>query len=113
MEGPLYEAKCTLRRMVRRRVRFCTANAERGRIRRREKLFVEKNRSRFNHHRSSVECSKLLVDGVLPTDTEILLPEWLRHFESLAKSRSDDIPDLSVFQKKMDLLEGLSMGNEE
>ena len=33
-------------------------------------------------------------------------------FEPLAKSGSDDIPDLGVLQKKLDLLEGLSMENE-
>ena len=80
------------------------ANAERERIRRREKLFLEKARNRFKHPRSKVECSKLLVDSILTTDTEVLLDERVRHFESLAGSRSDNIPDLGVLQKKIVLL---------
>ena len=68
---------------------------------------------RFRRHRCNTECSKLLVDDVLTTDTEVLLAEWVRHFESLAKSKSNEIPDLGTLQKKMDLLEELSKDNKE
>ena len=60
-EGPLYEKKGRLRQAVRRRVRFCAAQAERLRIQRREKMFATGSRCRFfTPQRSKSRCSKLM-----------------------------------------------------
>ena len=60
-KGPLYEGKCTLRRMVTRRVRFRAAKAERARIRRRERLLANKARNRFRCPGSKAGCSNCLL----------------------------------------------------
>ena len=63
-EGPLYEEKGRLRRAVRRRMRFCAAQAERLCIQRREKMFATGSRCRFlTPQRSKSCCSKLMMGG--------------------------------------------------
>jgi len=89
LEGPLYEEKGRLRRAVRRRVRFCAARAERLRIQRRDRMFASGNRFRFRTPRRRKRCCKLVVDGKVVSDPEVLIGEWVEHFRELAKSRRD------------------------
>ena len=46
-EGPLYDEKCHLCRAVRKRVRFCAAQAETRRIHRSDRMFAAKVKGRF------------------------------------------------------------------
>jgi len=113
LEGPLYEEKGRLRRAVRRRVRFCAARAERLRIQRRDRMFASGNRFRFRTPRRRKRCCKLVVDGKVVSDPEVLIGEWVEHFRELAKSRRDGTSGLEELQQKVDGLALESLGNED
>ena len=101
-EGPLFEEKSGLRRAVRRRVRFCTARAERMRIQRRDRMFASDNRHRFNTPmQKKSRCGKLIVNGEVVSDPEVLLDVWVKHFSELAKSRRDEMPGMAELQQKV------------
>ena len=84
--GPLYEEKCHLRRAVRKRIRFCSAQAENRRIQKRDSMFASKDKSHFRlpQNRKRIH-TKLQVDGKLVEDKESLLRAWSQHFENLAE----------------------------
>jgi len=113
LEGPLYEEKGRLRRAVRRRVRFCAARAERLRIQRRDRMFASGNRFRFRTPRQRKRCCKLVVDGKVVSNPEVLIGEWVEHFRELAKSRRDGTSGLEELQQKVDDLALESLGNED
>ena len=87
-DGVLYDQKTLIRRAVRKRVRVCAAKVERMRIHRRERLFSRKGSNRFvTPNRRRKACSKLVVDGKMINDNDLMLSVWANHFEGLAKSR--------------------------
>ena len=93
-EGPLFEEKGRLRRAVRQRVRFCAARAERQRIQRRDRLFAVGDRNRFRAPKGRQNECKLVVNGKIVKDPELLLDEWVSPFSRLAKSRRESLPSL-------------------
>ena len=54
-------------------------------------MFSERGRNRSRIPKKSAECSKLLIDSELTTDAEVLLADCVKHFETLAKPRSEDL----------------------
>ena len=66
-EGPLYDEKCCLRRTVRKRVRFCDAQAENRRIQKRDKDHFQLPQSKKKVH------TKLLIVGKFIESTPFLL----------------------------------------
>ena len=62
--GPLYEEKCCLQRAVRKRIRFCSAQAENRRIQKRDSTFASEDKSCFQlpQNRKKIH-TKLQVDG--------------------------------------------------
>ena len=73
--GPLYEAKSTLTRQVRQRVKFCAAMEERKRVRQQEALFRTNSHLRFSipQKRSKSGCTWLMIDNTLVSDPSLLL----------------------------------------
>ena len=94
--GPLYDAKCTLRRQVRQRVKLCSAMEERKRVCQREALFRANSHLRFNppQKRSKSRCTRLRMDNVIVSDPSLLLQAWTHHFQDLAKSQEEGNPAL-------------------
>ena len=74
-EGPLYDEKCRLRRAVKRRVRYCAAQAENRKIMQRGRMFSEMNYSnRFRlPGRKKRNCMKLVENGTTITAPTSLL----------------------------------------
>ena len=112
--GPLYDEKCHLRRAVRKRVRFCAAQAENRRIQRRDRLFSSGDKGRFRlPQRKKKVHTKLLIDGEIIEGTQSLLDAWSQRFEDLAKSRKDELPQLQSLESHVKHLTTLSLGNED
>ena len=90
-DGPLYEAKCSLRNEVRRRIRLCSAIRERKKVQQRENLFKTNAHSHCRFHtpqnRGKSRCTRLRVNGALLSDPTQLLEAWTNHFQNLAKSQ--------------------------
>ena len=115
-EGPLFEEKGRLRRAVRKRVRFCAARSERLRMQRRDRMFAAGDGRRFKSpQRRKSRCAKLAVGGGgdIVQDPETLLQVWVEHFQKLAKSRVESIPDLCELKRRVEILESQSHVNEE
>ena len=112
--GPLYDEKCHLRRAVRKRVRFCAAQAENRRIQRRDRLFSSGDKGHFRlPQRKKKVHTKLLSDGEIIEGTQSLLDAWSQHFEDLAKSRKDELPQLQSLESHVKHLTTLSLANED
>ena len=80
-KGPLSEEKNRLRRVVRKRVRWCAAKSERLRVQWRDRLFALKDGKRYRFpQRMKSRCSKLFVCEEIVQDTERLLKVWADHF---------------------------------
>ena len=88
-DGPLYEAKCSLRNEVRRRIRLCSAIRERKKVQQRENIFKTNAHCRFHtpQNRGKSRCTRLRVNGALLLDPTQLLEAWTNHFQNLAKSQ--------------------------
>ena len=113
-EGPLYDEKRNLRRAVRRRVKICAAKRVRYRIRKREKLFASGDHSRFRQScRTQSKCERLVIDGKLVDDPDVLMAAWAEHFRSLARSRIDELESLQDMERNLNDLASKSFGNEE
>lgn len=99
---------------MRRRVRFCAANAETLRIQRRERrMFTTQANRHFQvPGRGSTKPSKLLVDWYMITSPESLLRTWVWHFRNLAGSNGD-YTGLEELQKRVEALARESMGIED
>ena len=113
--GPLYDAKCTMRRKVRQRIKFCAAMEERKRVQKCEKLFKTNAYPRFRipqKHQKS-QCTCLRVNGTLISDPSHLLNAWTQHFQSLAKSQVDLHPTLKELMKQLTSLLSESFQKEE
>ena len=80
--GPLYDAKCNMRREVRQRTKFCAAMEERRSVQRRENLFRTNAHLRFRipQKRGKSQCARLRVDGAIISDPSDLLDAWTHHF---------------------------------
>lgn len=59
------------------------------------------------------DVCKLVVDGEVVSDPEVLLGKWAEHFSRLAQSRSGVLPGLAELQRKMDGLALESLGNDD
>ena len=81
-------------------MRFCAARAERQRIQKRDRLFEVGDRNRFRVPSSRQKGCKLVVDGSIIDDPELLLAEWANHFSQLAESRKESLPGLESFSVK-------------
>ena len=88
-DGPLYEAKCLLRKRVRHRIKLCIAIEERKQIQRREHLFKSKSHLHFRipKKREKSRCTRLRVGGAVVSDQSQLLEVCTNHFQSLAHSQ--------------------------
>ena len=58
-------------------------------------------------------CGKLVVNGDVVSDPEVLLDVWVKHFSQLAKLRQDEMPGMAELQQKVQRLALESMGNED
>jgi len=103
-EGPLFEEKGRLRRAGRQRVRFCAARAERQHIQRRDRLFAVGDRNRFRAPKGRQNGRKLVVNGKIVNDPELLLDEWASHFSRFAKSRKELLSSLQKLQCEIEKL---------
>ena len=75
-EGTLYDEN---KRKVKRRLRYCTAQAENRRLLCRDKMFAS------SHLRLKKTCSRLNVIGTIITDLPYLLEAGANHFFNLAQ----------------------------
>ena len=114
-EGPLFEAKCSTRKEVKKRIKLCSAMEERKRVQRREHLFRMNAHSRFKllQKRKNLQCTRLHVDGRLIPDPVQLLEAWTSHFEELAQSRTYVHTDIQDVQQKLSMLASKSFQKEE
>ena len=111
-EGPLFEEKGRLR-AVKRRVRYCAAQAENRRMLRRHKMFASGNRGRFRLPlKKRNTCSRMVVGEKVIDDPHLLMDAWCSNFENLAKSRAKDCSQLSDVQSQMETLASMSQENE-
>ena len=80
--GPLYDAKCNLRREVQQRTKLCAAMEERSRVQRHENLFKTNAHLRFRipQKRGKSQYARLRVDGAIIFDPLDLLEAWTHHF---------------------------------
>ena len=87
-EGPLYEAKSSIRKEVKKRIKLCSAMEERKTVQRREHLFRMNahSRSKLPQKRKKLQCTRAGVEGRLISDPVQLLEAWTSHFEKLAQS---------------------------
>ena len=85
-------------------MRFCAARAERQRIQKRDRLFAVGDRNRFRVPNSRQKGWKLVVDGNIIDDPDLLLAEWANHFSRLAESRKESLPGLERLQREVDKL---------
>ena len=113
--GPLYDAKCALRREVRHRIKYCSAMEERRRVQRRETLFRTNSHLRFRtpQKRGKSKCTRLRVNGAMVSDPSLLLQAWTQHFQSLAKSQEDTNPALKESIKQSSTLLSGTFQKEE
>ena len=113
--GPLYDAKCALRREVRQRIKLCAAMEERKRVQRRENLFRANSHLRFRipQKRGKSQCTRLRVDGALVSDPSHVLDVWTQHFQSLAKSQGDTEPEIKELLKQLTTLLSETFQKEE
>lgn len=59
-------------------------------------------------------CSRLMVDGEVVSDPQLLMEAWLHHFGNLdIKSQIDDCPELLLLQKRIETLASQSLENGE
>ena len=68
---------------------------------------------RFNTPMRKSRCGKLVVNGEVVSDPEVLLDVWVKHFSELAKLRQDEMPGMAELQRKVQGLALESMGNED
>ena len=113
--GPLYDAKCALRREVRQRIKYCSAMEERRRVQRRETLFRANSHLRFRipQKRGKSKCTRLGVNGALICDPSQLLQAWTQHFQSLAQSQEEKNPALKESIKQSSTLLSATFQKEE
>ena len=112
-EGPLYDEKCRLKREVKKRLRYCTAQAENRRLARREKMFSSSHTDRFKlPGKRKKTCSRLRVNDENISDLPGRLEAWVSHFSKLAKSATDD-QDLASLRASVESLVANSFGNED
>ena len=114
-EGPLYEAKCSARKELRKRIKMCEAMKERKRVQRREHLFRTNAPSRFKtpQGRKKSRCTRLRVDGNLISDPIELLEAWSTHFETLAQSQIHTQTGLQESQTELTSLASASYQRED
>ena len=62
--------------------------------------------------RKKLRCGKLIVNGDVVSDPEVLLDVWVQ-FSELAKLRQDEIPGMVELQQKVQRLALESMGNKD
>ena len=87
-EGPLYKAKCSTLKEVKKRIKLCSAMEERKRVQMWEHLFMMNAHSRFKlpQKRKKSQCIRLHVERKLISDSVQLLEAWTSHFEKLSQS---------------------------
>ena len=113
-EGPLYVEKCRLHRAVRKRVRFCSAQAENRRIQKRDSMFASNDKRHFRLPQSQKKTrTKLLVDGKIMEGKDSLQHAWSLHFQNLAKSRKEEYRPLQELNLHMFHLDSQSWENED
>ena len=77
-------------------------------------MFAAGKRGRFKlPGRKNRVCSKLLVDGKVIDDPQLLKEAWSSHFENLARSHTGDHPQLMVLKDRINFLASQSLQNEE
>ena len=83
--GPLYEEKCAMRKVVRK---LCSSMEERKQIQKREHLFRINSNVRFKRpqKRGRSRCTRLRVNNTLISEPAYLLEVWSNHFCNLAES---------------------------
>ena len=113
--GPLYNAKCMLRRQVRQRVKFCAATEERRRVYQQDSLFGANSHLRFRipQKRSKSGCTRLQIDDALVSDPSLLLEAWAEHFQNLAKPQENTNPALKESIEQCVTLLSTSFQKEE
>ena len=112
-EGPLHQEKGTLRREVKKRLRYCAAQAENRRLIRRDKMFASSHPRRFKlPGRRKKTCSRLKVNDTIINDQACLLDAWVNHFTSLAESKVTD-NHLVELKASIESLMPISIENEE
>ena len=113
-DGALYDEKCRLRRAVRKRLRFCAAQAENRRVQKRDHLFASNHKNHFRHpHNKRKIHTKLLIDDEIVEDKQPLLDAWSCHFQNLSKSRKDGLPLLQKLESHIRHLDIRSRENED
>ena len=50
-------------------------------------MFTTSHRCRFKTPRIKSRCNRMMVDGSIVNDLEVLLQNWAEHFEKIATSR--------------------------
>ncbi len=84
---PLHDLMKNAKRNVKEYVRICRGREERAELQRRDRLFCDKDTSRFRLPRKPTVCRKLVVDGKCISEPDDLLNCWRLHFSSLAESQ--------------------------
>ena len=68
-------------------------------------MFASGNPYRFSSPlRRKSRCCKLVVDGEVVSDPEVLLGKWVEHFSTWARSRRESTPGLNELQMRVDRL---------
>ena len=113
--GPLYDAKCALRREVQQRKKLCAAMEERKGVQRRENFFSANSHLwfRISQKHGKSQCTRLYVDGALVSDPSHVLDVWTQHFQSLAKSQEDTEPEIQELLKQLTTLLSETFQEEE
>ena len=99
-----------MRKEVKKRIRYCAAQAENCRLLKRDKMFARGSRGRYKlPGRRRKPCSRLIVNGKVTNGTQQLLDAWVDHFSNLAKSQVKDSPQLMDLCNQVDGLLSQSM----
>ena len=90
------------------------ATAERRRICWREKLFKNKSNRRFRHPGNKKSTpSRLIIQGKISSDKDVVLDAWASHFSKLFQSRVGSEAGLQQLQSKIEHLAAASFQNDE
>ena len=104
--GTLYEAKQSIKKLVRKYVTSCHAQRKRAEIQKRDEMFKEGHNFRFKCPPKSTECKRLLVNGKMITE---ILQHFRSYFEDLSSSKQP-LPDTLA---NLSSMECASFLNEE
>ncbi len=110
--GALFEHKKNLKRLTHERANKLRARVNRRAWQRREKLFKTKDPKCFKTPSSQPSLGdKLLIDGELKSDPQLIQSCWVDHFSSIAKSKASSSPQVAAFCNRLPTLAALSEVN--